>query len=173
MSARFLWSAQVAFARRMGSRRRRDLQVLLHALLSAFASSSPDGGLREVEPGLAGVEPGLAGVEPDLRVVTRRGPSGFGVVVRLAASGLGEVNLVTALRGPAAEDGLLRVGDLVLEVDGERIPPGELGRGFGLGFGLDVRVRVWVRVRAWGRREHPARRVPGSVTRRLCIYALW
>ena len=96
----------------------RALQVLLHALLSAFALSSPDGGLPEVEQS-------LAGVEPDLRVVARRGPSGFGVVVRLTASSLGEVNLVTGLRGPAAEDGLLRVGDLVLEVDGERIPPGE------------------------------------------------
>ena len=96
----------------------RALQVLLHALLSAFASSSLDGGLPEVEQS-------LAGVEPDLRVVARRGPSGFGVVLRLTASSLGEVNLVTGLRGPAAEDGLLRVGDLVLEVDGERIPPGE------------------------------------------------
>ena len=95
----------------------RALPVLLPALLSAFASSSPDGGLPEVEQG-------LAGVEPDLRVVARRGPSGFGVVVRLSASSWGEVNLVTGLRGPAAEDGLLRVGDLVLEVDGERIPPG-------------------------------------------------
>ena len=95
----------------------RALPVLLPALLSACASSSPDGGLPEVEQG-------LAGVEPDLRVVARRGPSGFGVVVRLSASSWGEVNLVTGLRGPAAEDGLLRVGDLVLEVDGERIPPG-------------------------------------------------
>ena len=95
----------------------RALPVLLPALLSACASSSPDGGLPEVEQG-------LAGVEPDLRVVARRGPGGFGVVVKLAASPWGEVNLVTGLRGPAAEDGLLRVGDLVLEVDGERIPPG-------------------------------------------------
>ena len=86
----------------------RALRVLLHALLSAFASSSPDGGLPEVEQG-------LAAVEPDLRVVARRGPSGFGVVVRLSDSSWGEVNLVTGLRGPAAEDGLLRVGDLVLE----------------------------------------------------------
>ena len=31
------------------------------------------------------------------------------------------------------EAGEISAGDLVLEVDGERIPPGELGRGFGLG----------------------------------------
>jgi hypothetical protein len=89
----------------------RALPVLLHVLLAAVASGSPDDGLAEVEP--------------DLRVVTRRGPSGFGVVARLTSSGFGEVNLITGLRGTAAEDGLLRVGDLVLEVDGDRIPPGE------------------------------------------------
>ena len=81
--------------------------ALLHALLAAVASGTPDGGID-----------GLAEVEPDLRVVARRGASGFGVVARLTSSGFGEVNLITALRGPAAEDGLLRVGDLVLEVDG-------------------------------------------------------
>ena len=57
-------------------------------------------------------------VEPDLRVVVRRGPFGFGVVAT-------PDNLITRLRGPAAEDGLLRVGDRVVEVDGERIPKGE------------------------------------------------
>ena len=81
----------------------RALPVLLHVLLAAVASGSPDDGLAEVEP--------------DLRVVTRRGPSGFGVVARLTSSGFGEVNLITGLRGTAAEDELLRVGDLVLELD--------------------------------------------------------
>ena len=87
--------------------------ILLQVLLAAVGSGSPDG------------LDGLAEVEPDLRVVTRRGSSGFGVVARLTSSGFGEVNLITGLRGTAAEDGLLHVGDLVLEVDGERIPPGE------------------------------------------------
>ena len=74
-------------------------------LLAVIAYGSPDG---------------LADVEPDLRIVARRGPSGFGVVAT-------PDNLITALirRSPAAEDGLLRVGDFVLEIDGERIPPGE------------------------------------------------
>lgn len=59
-----------------------------------------------------------SGLEPDHWVVVRRGPSGFGVVAT-------PDNLITGLRGPAAEDGLLHLGDLVLEVDGDRILEGE------------------------------------------------
>ena len=59
----------------------------------------------------------LAAAEPeavDHWIVARRGPSGFGIVAT-------PDNIVTALKGQAAADGLLQRGDLVVECDGERL----------------------------------------------------
>ena len=51
-------------------------------------------------------------------VVIERGESGFGVVCN-------DHNIITGLKGPAAEAGVLHVGDAVLEVDGEPLEDGE------------------------------------------------
>ena len=51
-------------------------------------------------------------------VVIERGDAGFGVVCTSA-------NVITALKGRAVSDSLLRIGDLVVSVDGEELRGGE------------------------------------------------
>ena len=51
-------------------------------------------------------------------IVIERGDAGFGVVCTSA-------NVITALKGRAASDSLLRIGDLVVSVDGEELRGGE------------------------------------------------
>ena len=56
--------------------------------------------------------------EVDRLVVIERGEHGFGVVCN-------SHNVITSLKGRAAADGILQVGDAVLEVDGEPLERGE------------------------------------------------
>ena len=56
--------------------------------------------------------------DPISLVVMQRGPDGFGVACN-------RDNVITVLKGRAASDGILRLGDTVVSVDGEELAEGE------------------------------------------------